>query len=316
MLDFLFINWLSVLGILIGVIGIAIAVFVYYKQKPKRKIEIRAIEGYNLFSQKSRKEGISILHKGKEIEGSLTLFKIGLKNNTHTDIDGKDLKKDFLIKLPEDYTFENIDIPNNEEIKCIPEIRADERNIVKLSWDLLKKEEEIVLDFLISSSDSLYYNVYDKLSFEYRIKNIDDSPHKVLLKPRKSFINRLINVYLVVGLISTLFLLTYNYSIIDRVNIFSYELSEKDNSDIYYLDYILFQKNNKSAFDSIKTILNEDNSIRNNYDVIEKRGKNYNIRNDEVVLSMKVLIGGLILIIILVCLRRFIDRRKRPNQKN
>jgi len=166
-----------------GILGV-IVVFITLN-KPKLKF-YQIIPGKAFTEKANDFANLTIKYKRKKIEGELVFLQILINNEGNSDIDSKDIYEPLTIKYKNPFII--LDAFVNEN-KINIEI-DNESNAIFLKWDLLKKNEYILVNIVLQISEN--YNLINNknLLVKYteissRIKNI----HKI----KKEYYSRIIS---------------------------------------------------------------------------------------------------------------------------
>lgn len=180
------------LGILIGIGGILITLIIFgiqtlNKTKNKKRsvsISLEEKQCYSLLNADTKGLKIEIKHNNKILDNPILLFKASLTNNGLKDIDEKDIKKPLILKIDNKYSvIDTTLIEYPIDSKCLMTILN--KNVVEITWDLLKSGESIEFQFILEVVDSSKSVVLDQDFFYKSLVTecrITDLSNKIIKK--------------------------------------------------------------------------------------------------------------------------------------
>jgi hypothetical protein len=211
--------------IFFGILGVII-VFVTLN-KPKLKF-YQIIPGKAFTEKANNFANLTIKYKRKKIEGEIVFLQILINNEGNYDIDSKDIYEPLTIKYKNPFII--LDAFVNEN-KINIEIN-NESNAIFLKWDLLKKNEYILVNIVLKISEDFNLINNKDLLTEYteicsRIKNI----HKIKKEYYSKIISNKEKIYKIFDIsILFIFLLFLSFALMQRDHIYEISISVLDNS--------------------------------------------------------------------------------------
>lgn len=171
----------TIVTILIGIVPLILTY-----RKRKFAISSSLLESYS-FHKKLDKINVTYTLKGRQCENAYVL-KLVLKNYGKYDIDSNVIKKPISMILPKELQWLDFAISDSENIPKATLNQINDSELL-LNWELLKSGETINIETLIinkldSNETMTSLNVFENLTFNFRISNISTIKKNYLKKTR------------------------------------------------------------------------------------------------------------------------------------
>lgn len=270
------------LGIIFFFLTTALGIYTYLKPRTRNQLEFEQIEEFTLLEKRPISDDLSVSFKGKAIKSNLIFYRASIKNNSFSDIDESMTYESLKICLPEGVKYLTANL-NKSDSSIKSNITLLSPESIEIKWDLLKKKEIITFEFLVELSDKIDLNKFDlfeKLHFKFRIKDIDKITKFSKKKEIKQY--KKLNLYLMLGYALTIIVLASTEEIKNKISQFSsplYELTNIQTQEKYYNSFI-FNKNVNNSFTNNEsfTIIEGDPISRTDFlskYKIEKKGNSF-----------------------------------------
>lgn len=165
----------TILGILIGIIGIIIPII-----HSKKKYVLSYTESVNrlYLPQKDGDVKIIVQYQGQDTKLPLAMTKLVIKNSGKRDIVFNQR-----FTHPIEIKSSGIEVIDFNTLRCDPSIAPNvtmENNSINLSWDILKKNEKIIIDIIgrLTDMDKIEYADSKCFDFQFRAADINKIKHR------------------------------------------------------------------------------------------------------------------------------------------